>query len=175
MNPQVQRETGTRSRVAWAIFGILVVVTLLMGGPSFGSAGGQFTAWLTEVRREDGDRGWDRLESSIQHAYGDDRDAYLAEVERIDWDQFRVEDPVERWTDDGFARVEAALTSAPGSVPAFLFDRRMIHAICDESGQPTAIGAYEDRRLFAGGRFSGGGTTGSQARCQTAFRAFGDP
>jgi len=51
----------------------------------------------------------------------------------------------------------------------------MIHAICDESGQPTAIGAYEDRRLFAGGRFSGGGTTGSQARCQAAFRAFGEP
>ncbi len=44
MNPQVQRETGTRntrSRVAWAIFGILLVVALLLllatlAIPSFG-------------------------------------------------------------------------------------------------------------------------------------------
>lgn len=169
--PAGQRRT---TAAAIAVVALIIVAVIVIGGPSFGPPGGAFTAWVNEVQDDDGDRGWNRLEASIQDAYGGDRDAYLADVERVDWDQFRVDYPAERWSDDGFARVEAALVSAPSSVPAFLFDRRIIHGICDENGQPTVIGAYEDRRPFIGGRFSGGGVTGSQARCNAAFGVFGE-
>lgn len=171
-------ESFVKTRRATAVGAVAVVLIIIavisVGGPSFGSAGGTFTAWLSEVRTDNGDRGWDHLEPTIHDAYDGDRDAYLAEVRAAEWAPFRVDNPVERWSDDGFAAVEAALLSAPSTVPAFLFDRRIIHAICNESGQPTAIGAYEDRRVFAGGRFSGGGVTGSQARCQAAFHVSGE-
>lgn len=132
--PAGQRRT---TGAAIAVVALIIVAVIVIGGPSFGPPGGAFTAWVNEVQDDDGDRGWNRLETSIQDAYGGDRDAYLADVERVDWDQFRVDYPAERWSDDGFARVEAALVSAPSSVPAFLFDRRIIHGSCDENGQPT--------------------------------------
>lgn len=101
-----------RSRVIGAVVAVAVVLVGIAFSPTLGIAdlgGGGFSAWLTEVRGDDPDRGWSRLDE----------------------------------------------------------ETRLI-GVC-EAGVPVAIGAFEDRRLIGGGGFSGGGVTGSQARCNAAF------
>lgn len=158
--------TRRRALTAGAIaLGVIALITIPLG---VHEAGG-FAGWLVAVRSDDEDRGWDRLNPSIQDAYGT-RHAYLADVAAADWEALVLEGPVDVWEDDGFVRVEATLLSQPATVPLFLFERRIVHARCDEAGRPVGIGVYEDRRPFAGSRFDGGGVTGSQQRCQDAFR-----
>lgn len=125
--------------------------------------------WVLEVRGADEDRGWDLVGDDVRDAYGGDRAAYLADVAAADWIALELGPTVEVWERDGFAMLEAAVRSSPDTVPAFLFERRIVHGVCDQGGYPTGIGAFEDRRPFAGRQFVGGGLTGSQARCNAAF------
>ncbi len=152
--------------------GALAVLAGILVAPTLGIAdlgGGSFSAWLTEVRGDDLDRGWSRLDAHTRAtAYDDDRDAYLDEVMAADWSALELEEPVRKWFDDGLARMEARLISAPATVPPFLFERRIVHGVC-ESGEPVGIGVFEHRRFLGSGGFTGGGVTGSQARCNAAF------
>lgn len=160
---------------AAVVAGVVAVVVGLAGTAWLadappGSSG--FRAWLIEVADPaDDDRGWNRLERWLQdHAYGGDRAAYLAEVRSADWRRMRLGPVADVWSDDGFVAVEAPLLSPPDSVPAFVFDRQIVHGLC-EGRRPVGIGAFEDRRPFAGHRFAGGGLTGGQARCNAEFGA----
>lgn len=152
--------------------GMLALLAGILVAPLIGVAdlgGGSFSSWLGEVRGGDPDRGWSRLDEHTRATvYDNDRTRYLDEVMAVDWSTLDLEAPVRMWFDDGFARMEARLISAPATVPRFLFERGIVHGLCD-GDVPVAIGAYEDRRLLGGGGFGGGGVTGTQARCNAAF------
>ena len=154
----------------WLVGGLATIAVVAVLALPFVHESGDFRAWLAEARGGDDDRGWDRLHPTVRDAFRD-RGAYLADVDAVDWDRFVLAEPVDLWVDDGFAHIEARLLSDPGSVPWFLFEKGIVHAVCDEAWRPIGVGVFEDRRPFAGSRFSGGGVTGSQRRCQEAFRA----
>ncbi len=160
------------SRTGVVAIGVLTVLAGILVAPSLGIAdpgGGSFSAWLREVRGDDPDRGWSRLDEHTRAtSYDNDRDAYLDEVMAADWSVLELEEPMRIWFDDGFARMEARLISAPATVPRFLFERGIVHGVCDGDA-PVGIGAYEDRRFLGSGGFAGGGVTGGQARCNAAF------
>lgn len=163
------------SRTGIVAVGVLAVLAVLAGilvAPSLGIAdlgGGSFAAWLTEVRGDDPDRSWSRLDEHTRAtSYGNDRDAYLDEVMVADWSALELEEPMRMWFDDGFARMEARLITAPATVPRFLFERGIVHGVCDGDA-PVGIGVYEDRRFLGSGGFAGGGVTGGQAKCNAAF------
>ena len=74
------------------------------------------------------------------------------------------------WTDDGFAHVQVRVTSGPATVPGFLLEHALLHGICQGDGfEPAGIGAFVDARIFTEGGLGGGGTTGSQRRCNNQF------
>lgn len=148
---------------------ILLVAGVLVLAPS---GRGAFGDWLAEARDGDADRGWDLLGPEAQRAYAGNVDAYASDVDGADWGVLELGEPVDQWSDDGFTQVVMALRSAPATVPAFLFERRIVHAVCVDDA-PTGIGAIEDRRPFGSWGFGGGGVTGSQRRCQAAFAGDG--
>ncbi len=153
-----------RGLVAILVVTAVAVVVALVAQPS------GFRGWLAEARDGDDDWGWDLLAEQARDAYNGDRDAYLADMRRADWAALDLGDPVDVWSDDGFFHVQAELHSDPATVPAFLLERRIIHGVCHPPGnRPTAIGVFEDRRMFQGGTWGGGGLSGTQIRCNAAF------
>jgi hypothetical protein len=150
--------------VAIILVGLVAAVAVIASRPQPSG----FRTWIAEIRDGDDDWGWELLGAEARDAYGGDRGAYLADMRAADWTALVLGPPADVWSDDGFVRVVSELGSDPTSVPRFLFDRRIVHGECDE-GQPFGLGAYEDRRLFEDGVFSGGGLTGGQARCNRAF------
>lgn len=146
---------------------LCVVVAAVVAAGWLGESPG-FRGWIDQVRDPTGSRGWEQLGDSIRAIYRDDLDAYLADVDAVDWSSLRLGPATDVWGDDGFAHVVAPLESAPSTVPRFLLERGIVHGVCDENG-PVGIAVYEDRRPFAGGRFDLSGETGGQARCNDAF------
>lgn len=164
MEQMTRRVRLRKANVLIAIVLVVVAAAIVLAWPQPGG----FRIWLAEVRDGDDDWGWDLLAAETQREYRNDPDAYLADVAAADWARLDLGPAVEMWADGGFVRVQAELRSDPTTVPAFLFDRRIVHGVCD-SRQPIAIGVYEDRRPFQAGAFGGGGVTGSQRQCQGAF------
>lgn len=147
-----------------AIAVVVVAAAIVVGWPQPGG----LRAWLAEVRDGDADWGWELLGPAAQAAYRNDPAAYAADAARADWAGLDLGPAEDTWSDDGFVHVRAELRSDPAWVPAFLFERRIVHGVCD-GRRPVAIGAYEDRRPFQGGAFGGGGLTGGQVDCNAAF------
>jgi len=152
--------------VVVALVVALVTTWAVAGG---GRSGDRFDRWLNAVAGAEADRGWSYLSpDSREEAYAGDGEAYIQDAIAADWSGFEWTEPLEVWSDDGFARLEAGLLSPPSSVPPFLFERRLIHGICID-GLPVAIGVYDDRRLLQAGGLGGGGLTGSGAACNRRF------
>lgn len=155
---------------------VLIVIVLVLVAVGIVAAWPQpagLRAWIAEVRDEDDDWGWDLLGAEAQAEYRGDQDAYLADMIAADWEALDLGPATDVWSDDGFFHVQAELQSDPTTVPAFLFDRRIVHGVCD-GHRPVAIGVYEDRRPFQGNAFGGGGLSGGQRRCNAAFTDAGE-
>ena len=155
-----------------SILGSVVLVAVLAGLFALLPESRGLRGWIAEVRDGDNDWGWDLLSAETQLTYGGGRDAYNADMAAADWAALDLGMPQEVWSHDGFVQVEAEVRSDPTTVPAFLLERGVVHGVCD-GREPTAIGVYEDRRPFQSYKFSGGGLSGSQARCNAAFMGAG--
>ncbi|MEO6295145.1 MAG: hypothetical protein ABIP01_04325 [Candidatus Limnocylindria bacterium] len=159
----------TAHRVSLAIVSIGLMLLLVWIVTIVTRPANRFDDWLRAAAGGEEDRGWQYLGVDTHDtSYHGDRHAYLEEARAADWSQFEWDEPEVRWTDDGFAHVEAGLLSTGSSVPRFVIDRQLIHGICDHS-RPVGIGVFEDRRLFHAGGLGGGGVTGSGAECNALF------
>lgn len=151
-----------------SILASVVLAAVLAGLVALFPEPGGLRGWIAEVRDRDNDWGWDHLSAEAQRTYGGGRSAYNADMAAADWAALDLGEPRDVWSDDGFVQVEAELRSNPTTVPAFLLERRIVHGVCD-GREPTAIGVYEDHRPFQSHKFSGGGLSGGQTRCNAAF------
>lgn len=146
----------------------LALVVMLAGCARAGDA--QLEAFLRAAAGAEADRGWHYLDPTTREiGYADDQAAYVADAEAADWDAFAWTDAKVLWVDDGFAHVRITLTSG-STVPPFLLEHAVLHGICEgDAFEPTGIGAFVDTRPFSEGGLGGGGTTGSQRRCNNQF------
>lgn len=67
-----------------------------------------------------------------RHRANGQDDTYHADMAGADWSALDLGEAVDDWSDDGFVSVEAELRSGPETVPSFLFERRIIHGVCDQ-------------------------------------------
>lgn len=153
-----------RMSVLTAVF----LVALALAVAAWPRDPGGLRGWLAEVRDGDDDWGWDFISTYAQTAYQGGAAAYAEDMAAVDWEALELGTPVEVWSDDGVALLQAELLSDPSTVPAFLVERGIVKGVC-EDGEPTGIWVIEDRGLLQEQRFGTGGTTGTQRRCDATF------
>lgn len=167
------RQTSVRrAAIAGAVLllGIGTVVIARGSPPSWDTANGIVDAWLAEMARPSGDRGWSLLSAEAQAiAYQGDADAYWNDLDEVDWEQVAWA-PANGHVDDGVYYLGGVwLRSHPSTLPQFLVERGLVTAGCVDDlpygvNVQMRVGWFNPPRIT---RSPGG--TGSADACRTAF------
>ena len=161
-----------RAAIAGAVLllGIGTVVIARGSPPSWDTANGIVDAWLAEMAKPSGDRGWSLLSAEAQAiAYEGDAQVYWRDLEGVDWEQVSWA-PANGHVDDGAYYLGGVwLRSHPSTLPRFLVERGLATAGCVD-GLPYGVNVQMRVGWFNPPRITRSpGGTGSADACRTAF------
>lgn len=108
----------------------------------------EVASWLDSMSQGNWDRGWSHLSEQSKEVFGNSLDAYIADVDAVDWSRFQWTIG-SSFTHDGIKEVAVKVEGGWEAVPEFMRERPLVQFACGSGG--FLVYVFESR-IGAGAR-----------------------